>query len=1209
MLFGQQAPNFWKQVEYQQVFLSEKSQTVMMPPEYVLYSLDVDDMRNYLREAPMEGTPEAKNSDLYLQIPMGNGVFETFKVWESPVMHPDLAERYPMIKSYAGRGVDRRELTVRFGYGPAGFHTIVPSANGGAITERYATYQDKYYICYQHSGFIMDNLGVPLSIQYVKDQSTDEEDENVVVEFDKSNNRGGGEGKLTVRHDYLFVLACTGEFGQMHGSDVPTVLGVLVEALNAMNALLERDIEVRFAMHPNNDQVVFLNPGTDPYVINPNVSIAHSLLGQNEDALYDIIGEANFDLGHVYSGACNMGIGGVVSGTVCTAGKARGVTCNYSSNVIAVTLSTGAHEIMHQFSGGHTFNHCPGQGGQFHSGSAREPGSGSTILSYQGSCGASNIPGPATLQYHAGNIEEVYNYTHFQGGSFCVSTNETSNHSPVVTENYIDGFTIPISTPFELEVTATDEDGDALTYSWEQMNRSPSAPLGQPAGDSPAFRVYDHNPSPIRYFPKLQTILFNTSEIVEVLPTFSKNLDFRCVVRDNNIDEGAGGVTWVDVSFKASDTAGPFRITYPNTGAEKWTAGEQVEVTWDVANTDNDIVDCQSVDLWLSSNGGQQFDYLVVAGTPNDGSEVITVPEYIGTSVRMKIKASNNIFFDVTNANFEIKPATEPTYSLGIYPQYQMACVPGSNLIELEVRPILGFDQAVEMEIVDGLPPNAIVNFGSNSVMPGESTIVDFNMDNVSDIGVYEVTLRAISGTDTALYSLFLDIVYNDFSAIILDGPVNGGSGYDLLPTYTWTDLPNADLYDFQLSTSPTFEDSTILDEVFDMEVTSHTSDFALDENTLYYWRVRPSNRCGQGDYSLKNVFQTFNSECNSKEAIDVPIGISAVGLPVIESVISVLESGTISDVNIKDLKGTHDALPDLRVTLISPEETSVVLFEAICGNVSNFELDLDDESPFEIDCPPLNSRAYKPQNPLAAFKGENTLGNWILEVAVINEIGAGGSLQGWNVEFCASVNPEHPFLLKNDTIYVKPNDTRTIRHYDLWGEDPDDATSDLRVTILNMTKYGYISKNGVLLNEGDYFTFLDIYNGFVTYTNTDPDADHDFFTFTITDGRGGLFGTPKFNIVIDENAITSVDDVELENSISLYPNPAGNLLNVRFKKPITTETDIYISEVQGRVVMQQQVSHTDLTQIDLYDLADGIYFLSVRTENGVVTERFVMQR
>ena len=1206
LLFAQQAPNFWKQIGYEQVFLPEKAETVIFPPDYLIFSLDIDEMANHLRSAPQEGTAEAREGNFKVLLPRPDGSFETFQAWESSVMHPDLAERYPMIKTYAGRSIDNPSRTTRFGLSPAGFHAVIPSENGGVILEQYATYQDKYYICYSHSGFLFENLDIP-AIQYIQDEENNETNETeILTEDDDTFKRGGGEGDLAVRKDYLFVFACTGEFGQNQGGTVPTVLGKLVEALNAMNGLLERDIDVRFTMHPNNDQVVFTNPATDPYI---NANQGSALLGQNQDIIDQIIGVANYDVGHVYTGPCND-VGGVVSGTVCAQGKARGVTCNFGSNVIATTLSIAAHEIMHQFSGGHTFNHCPGNEGQFSSASAWEPGSGSTILSYQGSCGASNIPGPATLQYHAGNIEEVWNYVTIFGGAVCAQLNTSTNHSPVVVENYEDGFSIPISTPFELEVKATDEDEDPLTYSWEQMNRSPSSPLGQPVGNSPTFRVYDHNSSPVRYFPRLPSILNNTSENVEILPAFSKDLNFRCIVRDNNVMEGAGGVTWVDVAFEATETAGPFLVTYPNSSAVEWKAGEQVEITWDVANTDNDIVKCQSVDIYLSTNGGNTFDYLLLSNTFNDGSETVTVPELVSNSVRVKIKASNNIFFDVSNSNFAIKPADEPFYSLQIVPEFQRSCAPETNYVEIDMNVFAGYDHPVDLSIIDGLPIGAAVDFSSNPVTPGESTQVIFDMNNVSDIGLHELTLQAISDNDTSYRKMYLEVVFNDFSDLFLSGPNNGQSNLGLLPTFEWTDLPQADLYDFQISTSPLFEADDIVAEEMDMSVSSLTLDFALEENTVYYWRIRPSNVCGKGDYSLKNTFQTFNSDCNAKVSNDVPINISEVGLPKIESSVAVLESGVISDVNIKNLQGTHDALADLKVSVVSPVGTEVMLFEKICGNVTTFDLNLNDESPFDIDCPPLGGFAYRPQEPLAKFIGENTLGNWKLVVEVINTLGAGGSLQGWTIEFCASVTPKHPYLVENNTIYVMPNETRTIHNYDLWAADEDNTAADLRIRIVDETKHGYLAKDGIPLGVGDVIRFTEINAERISYTNTNPDEDYDFFTFIVTDGIGGLFGTPKFNIVIIEDAVTDVVEAFQENEMLLYPNPANDKLNVQFNTPIQSEAMMVITDVQGKILGQQPIpQQSDLFRIDLEGLSDGIYFMTVTSADGVMTEKFIVQQ
>ncbi|MEO1258026.1 MAG: reprolysin-like metallopeptidase [Bacteroidota bacterium] len=1204
-LFGQQVPNFWKQIGHDQVFLPEKSETVTFPNDYSIYSLDVDEMANYLRNAPAEGSEAAKAGAFQVMLPMPDGSMETFYAWESSVMHPDLAARFPMIKTYAGRSVDNPAHSTRFGLSPAGFHAVVPSKNGGAIMEPYATYQDRYYICYAHSGFLFENLGIP-AIEFIKDQEADEIEGVMLTEDDNSTKRGGGDGELAVRKDYLFVFACTGEYGQIHGGDQATVLGTLVAALNAMNGLLERDIDVRFTMHPENDKVVFTSAANDPFI---NANVGGALLGQNQELIDQVIGVANYDVGHVYTGPCTD-VGGVVSGTVCAQGKARGVTCNFSSNVIATTLSIAAHEIMHQFSGGHTFNYCPGNEGQFSSSSAWEPGSGSTILSYQGACPGNNIPGPATIQYHAGNIEEVWNYVTIFGGAVCAHLNTSTNYSPVVTENYEDGFSIPIRTPFELEVSATDQDGDDLTYSWEQMNRSPSAPLGEPFGDAPTFRVYDHNTSPLRYFPRLPSILNNNSELVEILPTFSKNLDFRCVVRDNNVTEGAGGVTWVDVAFKATESAGPFLVTYPNTSAVEWTAGEQVEITWDVANTDNDIVRCQSVDIYLSTNGGNTFDYLLLSNTFNDGSEVVTVPELVSNNVRVKIKAANNIFFDVSNSNFSIKPAQEPFYSLQIIPEFQRSCAPETNYAAIDMNAFAGYDQPVELAIIDGLPAGAAVDFSNNPVMPGESTEAIFDMNSVSDIGLYELTLQAISDNDTSYRKMYLEVVFNDFSAMVLSGPSNGESNLGLLPDFKWTDLPQADLYDFQLSTSPLFEPESIIIEEIDLSGSTYTPDFALEENTVYYWRIRPSNICGKGDFTLKNTFQTFNTDCTARESSDVPVSISAVGLPTVESQVTVLESGIISDVNIRDLEGVHDALADLRVSVVSPEETEVVLFENICGNVSTFNLNLNDESPFDIDCPPLGGFAYRPQEPLAAFNGENTLGNWTLRVEVINTLGAGGSIQGWTIEFCANITPKHPYLVENDTIYVRPDETRVIHNYELWAADEDNAAAELSVMIVDETKHGYIARDGDPLGVGDVFKFTDINSERITYTNTNPDEDYDFFTFTVTDGGGGLFGTPKFNIVITEDAVTDVDEAIQSNEMLLYPNPANDKLNVQFNAPLQNEATLVLTDVQGKVLGQQQIQQqTDLFRIDLEGLSDGVYFMTITSADGVMTEKFIVQQ
>ncbi len=1205
LAIGQNAPNFWNPVTYGEIFLPETAETVAMPSEYLTLSLDFSAVRNHLRNAPAEGSAEAKAGAVQIQLPMPDGSMETFRVWESAVMHPELAAKFPMIKTFGGRGITDPTHTVRLGYGPDGFHAVVVGKNGGSIVMPYASNQTQYYLCFQKSNFIWEGLDIPpvrVKTEPMEGVSMD----NTPVQDNEVNLRGGGEGELAELRIYMFALACTGEYAMGHGGTMDLVMSSLVLATNTLNSVLERDMDMRLMLIPNNELIVFLNPNSDPF---NNANVGGALLAQNENVLNQVIGLSNFDVGHLFTGPCTD-VGGVVSGSVCSQGKARGVTCHFSSNVVATTLSIAAHEMGHQFTGGHTFNNCPGQEGQFHSGSAYEPGSGSTILSYQGSCGQNNISGPANIHYHGGTIEEFWTYTHNGGGNVCPTVIETSNHTPYVELPYQNGFYIPISTPFELRAIASDADGDPLTYCWEQINLGPNSTLGTPFGTAPTFRSFDPKTSPVRTFPRMQTILSNGSENTEVLPTYSRNLEFRCTVRDNNVDEGAGGVTWQDVSFEATNTAGPFLVNYPNAGDVVWKAGQEVEVTWDVANTDNNLVNCKTINIRLSVDGGQTFPYTLISATPNDGAEKVFIPEVTTSAARIRVEAADNIFFDISNQNFQIEAAAAPGYTLALSPQMQQTCVPENAVIELTTGSVLDFNMPVEFEILGGLPAGVGVNFSSNPVTPGQSSTLTLDMNQVTADGFFEVELRAVAGADTVYRTLFFNVVYSDFSALKLETPSDGQSSLGLLPQFTWTDLPQADAYDFELAKSPTFADSTIISKAFNLTAATYTPTVALVESKIYYWRVRPSNECGKASFTTAKAFQTRTVSCETFKSNDVPKQISGVGLPVIDSKLPILQSGIISDLNVSKLKGNHDALADIKATLISPQGTEVVLFNQICGNVSQFDLALNDESPFDVQCPPINGISYKPAEPLAAFIGESTLGEWTMRIAVVDPIGAGGAFQEWSLQFCASTTPKGPVMVKNDTLYVKPLESRIIRNFQLAAEDEDNTGSEIKFRIVDVTDAGFISKNGVQLGVNDQFTMTDIHQEKITYTNTNENAVYDFFTFVVEDGTGGWTGTPRFNIVIDENAITSTDEPEFANGILLFPNPASNLLNVTFHQPLNSESLVAVSDLQGRLVSQQRIAASQQQiQVDLDRITNGIYFLTVRSADGVFTKKFVVQK
>ena len=120
-------------------------------------------------------------------------------------------------------------------------------------------------------------------------------------------------------------------------------------------------------------------------------------------------------------------------------------------------------------------------------------------------------------------------------------------------------------------------------------------------------------------------------------------------------------------------------------------------------------------------------------------------------------------------------------------------------------------------------------------------------------------------------------------------------------------------------------------------------------------------------------------NNCISFNASDLPIDI--IDNTSIVSTISVPVSGTITDVNVLQLNGTHTWINDLTFTLVSPTGTQVTLIQNQCGNADNFDINLDDQATSTIICPFNNGNTEKPVSALSAFGGENPFGDWQLIV------------------------------------------------------------------------------------------------------------------------------------------------------------------------------------------------------------------------------------
>ncbi|HNJ42636.1 MAG TPA: hypothetical protein PKZ53_19265, partial [Acidobacteriota bacterium] len=133
-------------------------------------------------------------------------------------------------------------------------------------------------------------------------------------------------------------------------------------------------------------------------------------------------------------------------------------------------------------------------------------------------------------------------------------------------------------------------------------------------------------------------------------------LNFRVTVRDNRT---VGGISSNLMRVNVTNKSGPFEVTSPNV-ALRWQIGTTQNVTWNVAGTTADPVNCAFVNIRLSTDGGLTYPITLAENTANDGTEPITVPNAETSQARIKIEAVGNIFFDVSNADITLTSGTVP---------------------------------------------------------------------------------------------------------------------------------------------------------------------------------------------------------------------------------------------------------------------------------------------------------------------------------------------------------------------------------------------------------------------------------------------------------------------------------------------------------------------------------------------------------------------
>lgn len=649
--------------------LSLRNEPWVTPQAYRLVELDLSALDAHTRRAPME---RSGASPLRLALPMPDGGFSEFEIFESPVMAPELAAKYPGIRTYSGRSVDDASAKLRLDVTPIGFHAQVLSASGDFYIDPFQKQDTAHYVSY----FRRDYGGQ-------KAFHCDTHDADIAIDTQSkpadAKARTGtpntvGPMLRTLRMAFIASRSYTNEFG----GTVSSGLSGLTTLTNRLNGVYERDLGLRLELVNDSDLLVFTDANPGPVPLDPAPTGPDAII---TTTINNAIGASNYDLGHAVGGT---GSGGAITplGNVCEATKGQGFTSLGPPRGDIFDIDFVAHELGHQLGANHTWFGCNG-GGQWTQHSAMEPGSGSTIMGYAGIC-PDDLQPNSDAYFHARSFTQInarLGLDVTDTPPTCGTNTATGNTAPTVTAAA--NFSIPKGTPFELTATGSDAEGDPITYNWEQIDTGTTAQSPAPgttranATNGPIFRSYVASRSPKRTFPSLPFILNNANVppdqftwspasgsapffTGEVLTNVARTLTFRVTARDNH--SIGGGIALDEIALTSNANAGPFvvgNLTGPLTG------GSSQAITWTVANTDAALGTTQ-VNILVSLDGGYTWSTLV-AGTANDGNQTVTLPNSTTSQARFRVEAANgsgvssgNTWFDITNSNVTITASGTP---------------------------------------------------------------------------------------------------------------------------------------------------------------------------------------------------------------------------------------------------------------------------------------------------------------------------------------------------------------------------------------------------------------------------------------------------------------------------------------------------------------------------------------------------------------------
>jgi hypothetical protein len=289
----------WETTKQQNIVPLKQVQRLSFPKDFKLFDAQLGEIKAVLQSAPNRLTSSSSNA--IIVVPNANGGTERFQMFEFSNFAPELQAQFPNIRSYIGIGIDDKNAQIRMSLDESGIQAMIfRTGKRNEFIEPYSA-DGNVYAVYESSRAKGE---LPFTCSTV--------DTNISNSLQRQSlpSPMSSSGELLL---FRLALSCNGEYTAYFGGTVAGALAAMNATMTRVNGVFEKDLSIHMNLIANNSVLIYTNAGTDPY------TTVGQWNTQLQNTLNTVIGNANYDIGHMFGSNGGGGSAGCI-GCVCVDG-------------------------------------------------------------------------------------------------------------------------------------------------------------------------------------------------------------------------------------------------------------------------------------------------------------------------------------------------------------------------------------------------------------------------------------------------------------------------------------------------------------------------------------------------------------------------------------------------------------------------------------------------------------------------------------------------------------------------------------------------------------------------------------------------------------------------------------------------------------------------------------------------------------------------